>query len=170
MNKRPDLDVAAIVTDELRRSDEKVNWPLKVLSDILDRDEMVDLLVDLLEDCDTGYQRNPEKKQELILRAMDLKDRRLAEQVVRFLEDDNETIRFLAVDAALKEGYDDIVIEPLSRRLAEEDSLSIVQKLTEAFVERPEWKIPEELREDVEAALPDEYAVHKEGHVYRRRS
>ncbi|MFU8802801.1 MAG: hypothetical protein ACNA8W_03230 [Bradymonadaceae bacterium] len=170
MNKIPDLDIPAIVIDWLKKAEEKVNWPLRVLTDLLTYEEMTQVVIDLLADCETGYQRNPEKKQELILRAAEFKSPELAEQIVRFLEDDNETIRFLAVDSALAQEEPELVREPLTRRLVEEESLRIVQKLGEVFSDRPEWKIDEEQRQEVEIALPDEYGIHKDGHVYRKRS
>lgn len=165
----PDLDVQGTTTAYLREREEKINWPIKVLGDLLDEDEMIELVRELLGTCNTGYSRNPEKKQELILRASDFEDEALTEELVRFLDDDNETIRFLAVEASLNQGFDELVEEPLRERLREEESLRIVKKLAEAFAERPDWKIPEDEREEVEAALPSEYAVHKDGHIYQRR-
>jgi hypothetical protein len=170
MNKLPDLDVAAIVTETLEKAEEKVNWPLKVLSDLLTYEQMANVIKNLLASSTTDYQRNPEKKQELILRAAEFKNPDLASEVVRFLEDDNETIRFLCVDAALAQEEPDIVRGPLFVRLAEEDSLRIVQKLAAIFAERPDWKAPEELRAAITQALPNEYALHEDGHIHRKRN
>ena len=119
--------------------------------------------------ADIGYRRNPEKKRELMLRAAEFQDRELAEQLVRFLEDDNETIRFLAVDAVMAQDEDDLAEEPLRERLRVEDSLRVVQKITDIFVDNPGWTIPEEDREEVEVGLPDGFGVHKKGHIYRKR-
>jgi HEAT repeat protein len=166
----PDLDVRGIIVDYLRGRDEKINWPMKVLSDLMDYDEFIDLVRELLETCGNEYKRNPEKKQELILRAADLKDEALTRELLRFLDDPNETIRFLAVDAVLNHGFDDIIEEPLRERLREEESLRIVKKLADAFAKKQNWKIPEDAQEDVEQALPDEFGVHKKGHIYQRRT
>jgi HEAT repeat protein len=166
----PDLDVRGIIIEYLRGRDEKINWPMKVLSDLLDYDEFIEIVRELLETCGNEYKRNPEKKQELILRAADLKDEELTRELLRFLDDPNETIRFLAVDAVLNHGFDEIIEEPLEKRLEEEESLRIVKKLAEAFAKDQTWKIPEDAREDVEQALPDEYGVHKQGHIYQKRT
>ena len=170
MSAHPDKDVRGVVREHLHEKDEKINWPMKVMSDLLGFDEMVELVIELLQDCDTGYQRNPEKKQELVLRAADLKSEALTEELLRFLEDDNETIRFLTVDAVLKQGFDDLIAEPLRERLGEEDSIRIIKKLAEAFSEHKDWKIPEEEQEDVDLMLPEEFGIHKQGHIYRRRT
>ncbi len=157
------LNVAEIVKEHLRKAEEKINWPMRVLSDLLSLDEMTQVVEELLASCTTAYQRNPEKKQELILRATEFKSDELARQVVRFLGDDNETIRFLAVDAALAQQRDAMVEEPLRARLTEEDSGRILTKLAEAFAERPEWKIPEDEKEAVAGALPAGFSVGKDG-------
>lgn len=166
----PDLDVRGIIAAYLRGREEKINWPMKVLTDLLDYDEMISLVCELLESCGADYQRNPEKKQELILRSADLRSEALSQELLRFTDDLNETIRFLAVEALLKHGFDDLIEEPLRERLREEDSIRISKKLSEAFAEHTEWKVPDEEREDVEHMLPDEFALHKEGYIYQRRA
>lgn len=170
MSADPALDVRNTVVEYLHDRDEKINWPVKVLTDLLDRDEMVALVKELLGTCGKEYKRNPEKKQELVLRAADLEDEELTKELLRFLDDPNETIRFLTVEALLNHGFDEIIEEPLRERLAEEESIRIIKKLAEAFADHSDWKIPEDEREDVELMLPDEYAVHKQGYVYQRRT
>lgn len=166
----PSLDVRGITTEYLRGREEKINWPMKVLSDLLDRQEMISLVCELLESCGSDYQRDPEKKQELILRSADLKDEELSKELLRFLDDLNETIRFLTVEALLKHGYEELIEEPLRERLLEEESIRIVKKIAEAFAANRDWLVPEEDREAVERILPDEYALHKKGYIYQRRA
>lgn len=166
----PDLDVRNTIVKYLHERDEKINWPMKVLTDLFDYEEMVALVGELLQTCGKDYKRNPEKKQELVLRAADLKSEELSGELVRFLDDPNETIRFLTVEALLKHGYDEIIEEPLRERLQEEESIRIIQKLAEAFADHSGWKIPDDQHDDVEHMLPDEYSVHKQGYVYKRRT
>ncbi|MFB6265051.1 MAG: hypothetical protein ABEL76_15735 [Bradymonadaceae bacterium] len=169
LGKETDLEVADKVIDHLRETEEKINWPMKVVKDLLDYDEMNDLICELLGDDDREYMSNPEKKQELMLQASELQSRELAEKLVPYLEDSNETIRFLAVDAVENQDYPSIIEEPLRERLAEEHSLRVVKKVAEIFSEHSDWKIPEDEQADVEQALPEEYGIHKEGHIYQRR-
>jgi HEAT repeat protein len=170
MSADPDLDVRGIIVDYLRGREEKINWPMKVLTDLLDYEEMIGLVRELLESCGADYQRNPEKKQELILRSAELRDEELTRELLRFVDDLNETIRFLTVEALLKHGFDEIIEEPLRERLREEDSIRISRKLAEAFAEHKDWKVPDPERDDVEHMLPDEFALHKEGYIYQRRA
>lgn len=164
-----DLDVAGIIIEHLAESEEKINWPLKALTDLLEYEEMIDVVKRLLDTCSEGYQQNPEKKQELMLQSAELRDPELAEKLVGFLDDPNEPIRFLAVDAVAHQEFDEIIEEPLRERLYEEDSIRIVNKITEVFAENRDWKIPEDEQADVEKAIPEEFGIHKEGHIYQRR-
>lgn len=163
------FSVVEIIREHLRKVDEHVNWPLKVLSDLLDYDEFVAFMAELLHDCSPEYKQNPEKKQELILRAQELQSPDLATELVRFLEDMNETVRFLAVEAVIGQEKPEETVEPLAAMLAREESLRIVQKLAEAFNAQQNWKVPESLRAEVAEALPSEFGVHDQGHIYKHR-
>ena len=169
LGQETDVDVVGVVREHLRNTEENVNWPMKVLSDLLDFEEFTTFLAELLSDCTTDYVQNPEKKQELILRATEIKDEAVAKALVRFLADANETIRFLAVTACLAQERDDLYEDTFIDLLEDEESIRIVNKLVEAFYDRPEWKIPEEQREAVERALPEEYGIHNKGHIYKHR-
>lgn len=170
LGRRGDADVVGTIKNYLKRVDENINWPLRVLSDLVSYDEMVGLVTELLEACKTDYQRSPEKKRELMLRATEFKNKELAKQVARFLEDANDTIRFLAVDALMAQEEEEIAREPLTELLRWEDSIRTMQKVAEIFSERQDWIIPEEDREETEQNLPQGYGLHKDGYIYQRRS
>jgi hypothetical protein len=163
------FSVVDLVSEYLRKADGHINWPLKVLTDLLSRDQFVEFLTELLGDLSAEYTQYPEKKQELMLRAQEFQDEKLAAELVRFLEDMNETVRFLAVDAVLAQDLPDLVVEPLAQMLAREESLRIVQKLGAAFASHQAWQIPQDLRAEVAESLPDEFGVHDKGHIYKHR-
>ncbi len=169
MAARPEAGVVGEVKRFVLESEVKINWPMKVLSDLLPADEYIAFVVELLQTCDTEYQKTTEKKQELLLRTTTLDDPTLAVEIARFVSDDNETIRFLAVEAALSQSDAAAVAPSLFAQLLEEDSLRITQKIMAVLADRRDLLVPEELTEGVEALLPDGLGVHKQGHVYRRR-
>ncbi len=169
MGRNTEVDVVGLVVDYLRTANNKVNWPLKVLKDLLSYEEMIEVVKELLDTCEEGYQEDPAKKQELMLQASELEDEELAEKLVDYLDDSNETIRFLAVDAVANQEVDEVIEAPLRERILEEDSLRIVKKIAEVFSERSDWTIPEDQQAEIEQAIPDEFGIHKHGHIYRRR-
>jgi HEAT repeat protein len=166
LGEQTDAPVFEAVKSYLVEKNEKINWPLKALDDLTTDDQMRKIIIELLADCPTGYQRNPEKKQELIIRAADYQHPELADALFRFLEDENETIRFLTVKALLEQEVEDKLEEHFIEYLPNETSLRILQKLAQTFADHKDWKIPDEAREEIDAALPDGYAVHDHGHIY----
>lgn len=169
MAKGSDADVIGQVKRYVLEKEVKINWPMKVLQELLPEQEYVDFMVEVLQTCDTAYQRTTEKKQELMLRAMDVKSEALAEQIGRFLSDSNETIRFLAVDAALAQDDAEPLCEPLFAQLLDEDSERIIKKVIPALVGRHNLRVPEALREPVAQMLPEGLGVHSDGYIYRHR-
>lgn len=145
-----------------------INWPLKVLHELYNADEMAVFLTSLLQKEQTEYQRDPEKKQEVILRAAEFSDEDLAREIIRFLEDANETIRFLAVETLIAQNFD-FVQDALRTRIPEEESLRIIQRIALAFSRRHQWLIPEEERGTIAPLLPSEYSIASDGHVQSRR-
>lgn len=157
-----------ILRDHIADAVAHINWPLKVLHELYNADEMAALLTELLQKEQTEYQRDPEKKQEIILRAAEFSDEDLAREIIRFLDDANETIRFLAVETLIAQNFD-FVQEGLRTRIPEEESLRIIQRIALAFSRRHQWLIPEDEREKIANLLPSEYAIAPDGHIQARR-
>ncbi|MEC9441786.1 MAG: hypothetical protein VYE40_11830 [Myxococcota bacterium] len=168
MARDADADVIGQVKRFVLEKEEKINWPMKVLQALLPEDEYIAFIVEVLETCQTEYQRTVEKKQELMLRSTELEDPALADQIARFICDDNETIRFLAFDAALNQKGTEALSEAMFSQFLTEESGRIQQKLPQ-LVGRRDVIVPEELREQVGEWLHESIGIHKEGHLYRRR-
>lgn len=169
MAKSSDADVIGQIKRYVLEKDVKINWPMKALNELLPEQEYVDFMVEVLQTCDTAYQRTTEKKQELMLRAIDVSSPALAEQIGRFLSDSNETIRFLAFDAALAQKEPAPLCEAFFAQLIDEDSERIRQKVIPAIIGRHDLVVPEGLREVLQEMLPTGLGVHSEGYIYRHR-
>lgn len=167
--RNPKLDVVGTIVTYLHSIDRQINWPLKALTDCVDLNQFTDILVKLLEGCSTDYVQDPQKKQELILRAAEFKHPEIAKQLLRFHEDMNETVRFHTIESLLSQDVGDDIQHVFRNTLINEESLRIVQKLAAAFAEHREWKFSDEEKEGAGTALPDEYGVHKDGYIYLRR-
>ena len=169
MARDSDADIIGQVKRYVLEKEVKINWPMKVLHELLPEPEYVDFMVEVLKTCDTAFQRTTEKKQELMLRAIDVSSPELAEQIGRFLSDSNETIRFLAFDAAFAQRDPGPLCEALFTQLLVEDSERIRQKIVPSVLGKHGFIVPDVLRDDVERHLPEGLGVHSEGYLYRRR-
>ena len=164
-----DADVIGQLKRYVMEKEVKVNWPLKALEQLLDPASYVAFVVEVLGTCDTVYERTVEKKQELILRSTELKDPELASQLARFVQDDNETIRFLAFDASLKQEGTEELARAIFSQLLVEESTRIPQKTLPLLEGRRDLIVPEQLRDDLATWLPQDLKIHADGHIYRRR-
>ncbi len=161
--------VLSVEDAQLEMKTFKINWPMKILERLLPADQYIAFIVEVLKGCDTEYQRSVDRKQELLLRSTELKDPALGHQIARFVKDDNETIRFLAFDAALKQDGDEILSEAVFSQVVDEESNRITQKFIDEIAGRRDFTVPEDLHEQVEQWLPTGLGLHKEGHIYKRR-
>lgn len=139
-------DVAVEPTRAFLLQNDSISWPLKIMNRLLPEGEVVGALLDLLSEMDVEYERDPEKKIQVIGYLGDRTDPRVLEAVTRFVEDPNETVRFSTVVAMLaqevaEDDVSELVIEPLVARIADEESVRIRDQIAGAFVERS-WKVP----------------------------
>lgn len=129
--------IVRIVKAAIHRSEEQINWHLRVLEELLSEAEMAEFVRELLAKQDVDYVRNPEKKEQLLLRAVQLKQfDELAQEVARFVVDDNETIRFQAVNQVISHQAP-WVAEALRRNLKVEDSGRILRLTHDWFSRHP---------------------------------
>ncbi|MBH23981.1 MAG: hypothetical protein CMH57_05930 [Myxococcales bacterium] len=159
--------VIDVVKRFIREEPEKINWPMKVLDDLLSGDEMASYIQSLLADMTIDYERNPEKKEQILIRARDFASHEgLQKEVARFSEDDNEGIRFIAVDAVSKQDAD-WAAQALRNNLRIEDSGRVLQIACEKLVETGWTAIDEEedeqIRADILDNLPNTYLLTEEG-------
>jgi HEAT repeat protein len=144
---------------------ESLNWPLRLLRELLDDDAYELELLSLLEQHDTEYIRNIDPKIDLITALEGLVSPNVREAVEGYLDDVNETIRFHAVEATFQQG-DPSSIPALIDMMAQEESVRIKNKVAEGLI-RLGWTVPEQLRPKFVEALQDvyEYRMSPDGKV-----
>jgi len=171
------------------REIDQISWPLALLRQILSGDEarFIVELVALLDDLDVEYMRNPEKKlavmtflaglddleredgepPDLMRSARPPVDERIAAASVKFLEDEDEEVRYLAVTVLARQG-DEVARVPLIELLIDEEtSRRFRMRIAEAF-SRTEWTV-KGFRKQAEEALPQGFKLDRQGRVRDRR-
>ncbi|MEM9194918.1 MAG: HEAT repeat domain-containing protein [Myxococcota bacterium] len=160
-------DVAVAPIKHFIKSADSISWPLKALEQLLPADEVVGVLLELLADLDTEYERDPEKKIQVVAYVEDRQDPRILEAVLRFLDDMDETVRFHAVGATLAQDNCGEGREALMTALLREESVRVRARILDGF-NHEEWPIGDEHREEVRKALPDRYALDPAGLVRKK--
>jgi hypothetical protein len=154
------VDGVPAVRAFMRRS-ESLSWAIKILDRLLSPEESIGELVGLVEGMDTEYQRDPQRKLQVLQALEERKDARIAPAVVRFVEDANETARFHAVGAVLGQADAGAHREALLRAMVAEESVRVKTRILEAFSAHG-WDVGS-ARASVEKVLPPGWAIRPDG-------
>ena len=153
------------VRDFLEASD-TLAWPLRILKEIQSEEEVTTTLLDLLSKMDTEYERDPQKKIDVIASLEERKDPRIVEAVTRFLEDMNETVRFYAVGAILAQDDADPVLESLTQAFLAEESVRVRVRMLDGYIDRG-WTLGD-AKAVASKQIPTGYTLGKKGEVRKR--
>jgi hypothetical protein len=143
---------------------ESVTWPIRILRQIVSAEQLVDELIELLEQFDTEYVRNPEPKIQLINALEEFASEPVRLAVEPFLLDVNENVRFHAVGTvfAMKDAASAGL---LAEALCEEESLRVKNRIAGGLEQRG-WDIPAALAEKCAACVPEAFRL--DGVRFRR--
>lgn len=141
---------------------ETLSWPLRILERIGNEERVVTELLALLAPMGTEYERDPQRKLQILSALEERKDARIAAAVLRFADDTNDAARYHAIGAIL---HQDNVVESkdaLGAHLAKEESLRIKGRLLATFAEHG-WALPEAARAALGKAMPPGYTLDASG-------
>lgn len=163
--------MGARVLPELRNhlhSSPTISWGLRLLDAICDHESSWNLLIEILQKHPPGYTRDPSKKIQLITHIAELADDRVTHALTPYLEDHDETVKFIVINALLKQNKEE-ARAPLLQLLAneEEDSIRLKTHILEGFIEK-EWSVKEH-RETIEHYLSDDYLIDGKGRIKRKK-
>ncbi len=144
---------------------ESVTWPLRIMREILDDEQLAGEIIELLAEWDTEYHRNPEPKAQLLGALERVKDARVCSGVERFLEDFDEPTRFQAVGTFLAQDAPEAT-GPLARALVREEAVRTRNRIAEGLAMRG-WIVPEAERAPLAKNLPHGYRLDADGRVLR---
>lgn len=152
-------EVAVEPVRDAARRHESLSWPLRMLEHLLPEERLIDEMIGILETMDTEYERDPQRKLQLLSSLEEKRSPRVAEAVAPFFLDVNEEARFHALGAALAQENAEEVLPQLREALAEEESVRVKARALDAMAQHG-WSLGE-AKDDVE--LPDGYTADKKG-------
>ena len=145
---------------------ESLRWPMRILKEVLDEEELVDELIIWLSRWDTEYAKFTDPKLQILEELGDRVNPKIREAVEPFLEDVNEPARFNAVIATLAQ-KDPESIDPLITLILDEESVRVRAKVADGLAALS-WAVPEDQRDAVRKVLPPQFGVDGSGHVTKR--
>ena len=141
---------------------ESLSWPLKML-DRVTPGGVLDTLLGMLRKMDTEYERDPQRKLQILAELETRQGPDVVATVTPFLSDVHETARFHAVGAVLAQANAEEARPALLELLAREDSMRIKARILDGFSQRG-WAV------DVGQVgrLPDAFGLNGAGVPHRR--
>jgi hypothetical protein len=137
---------------QFMRRAESLTWPLKMLERLQSQEQVTTELLALLEPMDVDYERDPQRKLQILQALEERVDARIGAAVLRFVTDANETARFHAVGALLVQTDVEASREALQEVLLKEESARVKVRVLELFQKRS-WDLAQ-LRPQLERQLP----------------
>ncbi len=145
---------------------ESLAWPVRILKEILNEEELVEELLVWLKRWDTEYAKFIDPKLTILQQFEEHVHPDIREAVEPFLQDANEPARFYALAATFKQ-KDPAAIPSLLALLLDEESVRIRAKIADGFVALG-WEVPEDQRDAVRKVLPPAYTVDGAGLITKR--
>ena len=161
------IDIGERALPQIRRalrSAESVSWMHRTLKQIVSPEAYKKELLDVLSDFDTEYEKNPDRKLQTIVALSETEGEEIAEALLRFLEDVDETVRFQTVGALAKLECD-LARESLLKTMCEDESLRIRNEVIDAF-SRLGWST-RGYKKKIDALLPKGYKHEKSGRIVK---
>lgn len=151
---------------EFLESSDTLAWPLKILKEIQSEEEVTTTLLELLNGMHTEYERDPQKKIDVIASFEERTDPRVVEAVVRFLDDMNETVRFHAAGAILYQDEAEQAREALAKAFLSEESVRVRMRILDGFISHG-WTLGD-VKDEASGKMPMGYSLGKKGEVRKK--
>jgi HEAT repeat protein len=145
---------------------ESLRWPMRILKELLEEEELVDELIVWLSKWDTEYAKFIDPKLQILEELGDHVNPKIRPAVERFLEDVNEPARFNAVTTLLAQKEPE-ALGPLITLMLDEESVRVRTKIADGLAELG-WEIPDDQRDPVRKVLPPQFTVDGSGLIKKR--
>lgn len=141
---------------------ESLSWPLRMLDNLLAPDEVLTVLLEQLTTMDTEYERDPQRKLQVLSELEGRHGPAIVAAVIPFFVDVNESARFHAIGAAFAQENAEDAKQALLELLAREDSVRVRVRALEGCSQRG-WA----LEPNLTSRLPEGWSL--DGGVPKRR-
>lgn len=165
------VGILPVVRQHLK-SAPSLSWGMRLVNDLCDHEVTWEVLAELCLDFDPEYERDPSRKIQLMTFLGEFKDERAVDALLPFLEDHDETVRYVTAEALFKQEHDK-AREALLTALVneEEESRRIKNRIIEGMQDAG-WTV-KGFRGTIEKMLSadfSEFVVDGKGRVKRKKA
>ncbi|NOZ01699.1 MAG: HEAT repeat domain-containing protein [Deltaproteobacteria bacterium] len=141
-------------------------WPLKALREIVGDEEAVDHLLDIIDRAEAIFDRDIQRKVELVSNLREFKDPRVRERLLEFLDDENEELRVQAVEGLMELGQEEVADVMVDRLVDEGETQRLKTAILNLLIEK-KWKVRQR-KEEVRKVIPQAFWIDDTGVIRRR--
>lgn len=159
-------DIIPLLIDSIRSCD-SLHWQLRLYHELASEEEVLSTLLEIIEGYDTEYEKNPQRKIQIIASLGDWRTERVANVLLRFLEDVDEEVRYQTVQSILKQDPE-ITRDRLLELALTDDSNRIRDYIVDGFIDREVSIKGFARRKEFEDLLGADMLIDKQGRIKRR--
>lgn len=149
------------------QSEPAIYWPLKALTEIEGEAAAVDTLLAALDGITDRWDRSMERMNSLVSSLRDYQDDRVLAKLADLSTDDNEEIRFLAVDGlSMFDSRQEAVDAIIERLLDDEETTRVKTFIMDMLMER-KWRV-KKYKKELSGKLPETYFIDDTGIIQRK--
>jgi HEAT repeat protein len=159
-------EIVPLIINNIRESD-SIQWQLRLYHDLANEEEVLSTLLEIIEGYDTEYEKNPQRKIQIIAALGEWKSERVASVLLRFLEDVDEEVRYQTVQSLLNQDAS-LVRDRLMEVAMQDESNRIRDFVIDGFIDGGVSIKGYPSRKQFEELLGQDMAVDKQGVIKRR--
>lgn len=141
-------------------------WPTKALTQIVGPEETVTHLLAIIEKMEAVFDRDIERKVELVSNLREFRDPRVREVLMGFLQDENEEFRVQALEGLADLGSDEMGDLLVERLVDENETQRVKTAILNLLIDR-KWKVKRH-KDMIRKAIPEAYWIDDVGIIHRR--
>jgi len=149
------------------RNTETAGQALEILKKITPPDVLLNNLLDLIDSFDPYFSKYPDKKIQTFRVIGQFKDPRIPEKLEPFLDDDDDDIRIITVNALAAQDDENATREILIKTILDNHERPRVRMAVCRVINEKGWTV-KGYRNQVESCLPDQFYLNKKGQILNR--
>lgn len=152
--------------DSIRTGD-SIMWQLNIYRELVSEDELLRSLLGIINEFDTEYEKNPQRKIQIIEALGEWKSEKVVEALSRFLDDVDEPVRYQTVASMLQQDPE-LMRDRLIQLALGDESNRIRDLVIDGFVEKEISIKGFHARRQFEEKLPQDLFVDGKGVIRRK--
>jgi len=141
-------------------------WPIHALRQIVGDDATIGHLITIMDGMEAIFDRDVERKIELVSNLREFKDPRVRERLLGLLSDDNEELRVHALEGLADLGQEEMGNLLVDRLLDDRETQRVRTAILDLLIEKG-WKLKHR-KDEIRKSIPEAYWVDDVGVIHRR--